>query len=92
MKTQLEAALKQAVEAILSEHQQRSDIPVRLTRPKSQDHGDYAANVAMPLAGLLGVKPQAVAKMILDRVNWPAAGRSILFIIVSSRLKRYTLI
>ena len=73
MKTQLEAALKQAVDAILSEHQQQSDIPMRLTRPKSQDHGDYAANVAMPLAGLLGIKPQAVAKMILDRVNWPAA-------------------
>jgi arginyl-tRNA synthetase len=73
VKTQLEAALKQAVDAIVSERQQQADIPVRLTRPKSQDHGDYAANVAMPLAGLLGTRPHTVAEMILARVAWPAA-------------------
>jgi arginyl-tRNA synthetase len=73
VKIQLEAALKQAVDTLLSEHQQQADVPVRLTRPKSQEHGDYAANVAMPLAGLLGSKPHAVAEMILARVAWPAA-------------------
>ena len=73
MKTQLESALREAVHAILSEQQQQADIPVRLTRPKSQEHGDYAVNVAMPLAGILGAKPHAVAEMILAKVSWPAA-------------------
>jgi arginyl-tRNA synthetase len=73
VKTQLEAALREAVHAILSEQQQQADIPVRLTRPKTQEHGDYAANVAMALAGILGTRPQAVAEMILAKVVWPAA-------------------
>ncbi len=71
MKQKLQAALQQAVDALLSEHDMRADVRVSLTRPRQQAHGDYACSIAMSLAGRLGRRPQEVAAALLERVRWP---------------------
>ncbi len=72
MKASLERALQQAVEQLLANHEVSTPAIV-LTRPKHKDHGDYACNVAMPLAGRLGRKPRQIAEDILAAVCWPEA-------------------
>ncbi|MDQ6971778.1 MAG: arginine--tRNA ligase, partial [Mariprofundaceae bacterium] len=74
MKQQLESSLQLAVEALIGEHGEGADIKaprVVLTRPKIREHGDYATNIAMPLAGGLGMKPRDVATRLLELVSWP---------------------
>ncbi len=72
MKQALEQALQQAVESLLKQHPHVAHVRVQLSRPKIAEHGDYASNVAMPLAGVLKQKPQAIATSILATVDWPA--------------------
>ncbi len=71
MKREIEASLQRAVETLLSEYGEEDGVRVVLTRPKARDHGDYAANVAMPLARRLGIRPHEVAQRLLERVQWP---------------------
>ncbi len=73
MKQQLEAALQLAVEAILAEHGIEEGMRVVLTRPRLKEHGDYAANVAMPLAGRLKMRPHEVAQRLIELADWPPA-------------------
>ena len=73
MKQSLENALQDAVDQLLIENGVEADVRVQLTRPKQKDHGDYAANVAMPLAGRLNQPPRSVAEKILSSVKWPDA-------------------
>jgi len=73
VKQALELALQQAVEKLLEDHPHAAHVRVQLTRPKMADHGDYASNVAMPLAGVLKMKPQDIAGRILETVQWPEA-------------------
>lgn len=73
MKHELESSLQLAVEALLAEHGEENGVQVSLSRPKTREHGDYAANVAMPLAGRVGLKPHAVAQRLLELVEWPPA-------------------
>jgi arginyl-tRNA synthetase len=77
VKHELESSLRLAVEALLAEHgagHNKADVPpVALTRPKIREHGDYACNIAMPLAGTLGVRPLEVATRLLELVQWPPA-------------------
>lgn len=73
MKQALEQALQQALEILLAEHPDTSIPPVVLNRPKQKGHGDYAANIAMPLARVLKRSPQQIAAEILDVVVWPDA-------------------
>lgn len=73
MKQALEQALKAALEELLKEHPDAAVPEVHLTRPKMKEHGDYAANVAMPLARVLKKSPQQIAASILETVQWPAA-------------------
>jgi len=77
VKQELESSLQLAVEALLaehgSEHEETGTVPVLLTRPKIREHGDYACNIAMPLAGRLGKKPRDVAARLLELVQWPLA-------------------
>ncbi|MDQ6960833.1 MAG: arginine--tRNA ligase [Mariprofundaceae bacterium] len=71
MKRELEASLQLAAEALLSEHGGENAVRVVLIRPRTRDYGDYAANVAMPLAGRLGMKPHEAAQRLLELVQWP---------------------
>jgi len=84
VKQKLETALQLAVEALFKAQameqgeaakDEAGKIPPRafLTRPKVKEHGDYATNIAMPLAGKLGMKPRDVAVQLLERLVWPAA-------------------
>ncbi|MDQ6986249.1 MAG: arginine--tRNA ligase [Mariprofundaceae bacterium] len=89
MKQELESSLQRAVELLLDEQaseqlgeqageqtdgQRGENAPrVSLTRPKIREHGDYATNIAMPLAGKLGMKPRDVATRLLEQVIWPTA-------------------
>jgi len=73
VKQALEQALEQALVKLLRDHPDAPVPPVVLTRPKEKGHGDYAANVAMPLARLLKQSPQQIAGAILDAVVWPDA-------------------
>lgn len=73
MKQTLETALQHAVDTLLKENSVKAHVRVQLTRPKQKDHGDYAANIAMPLAGQLKLPPREVAEKILATVSWPAA-------------------
>ena len=66
MKQSLETALQHAVDQLLKENGVEAHVRVQLTRPKQKEHGDYAANVAMSLAGQLNRAPRAVAEMILS--------------------------
>ncbi|MDQ6999477.1 MAG: arginine--tRNA ligase [Mariprofundus sp.] len=73
VKQALEKAIKQALETLLAEHPDAAIPPVVLNRPKQKEHGDYAANVAMPLARVLKQSPQQIAARILEVVKWPDA-------------------
>ncbi|PIQ32295.1 MAG: arginine--tRNA ligase [Zetaproteobacteria bacterium CG_4_9_14_3_um_filter_49_83] len=73
MKQQLEQALQQSVDMLLGESGISESVEVQLTRTKQKEHGDYAANVAMPLAKTLKMAPHAIAVKILATVQWPEA-------------------
>ncbi|HSJ08659.1 MAG TPA: arginine--tRNA ligase, partial [Longimicrobiales bacterium] len=49
-------------------------VPVRLERPRSPEHGDFASNLAMMLAGRLGRPPRQVAEEIIGQLDLAAAG------------------
>ena len=65
-------ALQQAVASLLEEHGVEAEVKVALNRPRQKEHGDYACNVAMALAGRVSQKPHDVAEKLLERVDWPA--------------------
>ena len=48
----------------------RAQLPeVRIERPKSRDHGDYATNVALALARLAGMPPRDLAALLAERLR-----------------------
>lgn len=71
MKQALEQALECAVDTLLQDIPEAKKVAVKLSRPKIKEHGDYAANVAMPLAGMLKKNPRQVAELLLQMVQWP---------------------
>lgn len=71
MKQALELALQGALQELLKDHPDAVAPEVQLMRPKVKEHGDYAANVAMPLARLLKKSPQQIAAALLEVVRWP---------------------
>lgn len=73
MKQALEKALQQALDQLLTDNPDVQMPAVHLTRPKIKEHGDYAANIAMPLARLLRQNPAQIAGRILEIVQWPDA-------------------
>ena len=44
-----------------------ADIPTEVVveRPKNQDHGDWATNVALQISKKVGLNPRAVAEILL---------------------------
>ena len=71
MKQALEEALQCAVDTLLQDIPDAKKVAVKLSRPKVKEHGDYAANVAMPLSGILKQNPRQLAEKILQTVQWP---------------------
>jgi len=76
VKQALEKALQSAVDTLLQaqvdDGAAAKPIVVKLSRPKIKEHGDYAANVAMAMAGILKKNPRQVAEQLLQTVQWPA--------------------
>jgi arginyl-tRNA synthetase len=50
------------------------DVEIQLDRPRNPEHGDWATNLAMVLAGRLGRPPRDVAEAILDHLDLSGAG------------------
>jgi len=75
VKQALEQALQSAVDTLLKDSLDTAanakKIVVKLSRPKIKAHGDYAANVAMAMAGILKKNPRQVAELLLQTVEWP---------------------
>ena len=46
----------------------------QLERPRNPDHGDWATNLAMVLAGRLGRAPREIASDVLERLDLAAVG------------------
>ena len=44
---------------------------IELDRPKRKEHGDWATNVALALAGRLDMKPRSVAEAIVESMDAP---------------------
>jgi arginyl-tRNA synthetase len=49
-------------------------VEVQLDRPRNPEHGDWATNLAMVLAGRLKAPPRQVAERILERLDLSEAG------------------
>ncbi|MDQ7059402.1 MAG: arginine--tRNA ligase [Ghiorsea sp.] len=73
LKEQICQALQHVVDVLLADIDTNKTPAVVLTRPKQKEHGDYAVNIAMPLAGLLKQNPRQVAETILAKVQFPDA-------------------
>jgi len=71
VKQTLELALQHAVDILLKDVANSPAIEVKLSRPKMKEHGDYACNTAMPLAGVLNMNPRQVAEKLLALTTWP---------------------
>ena len=49
-------------------------VEVQLDRPRNPEHGDWATNLAMVLAGRLKKPPRQIAQEVLDRLDLTGAG------------------
>ena len=68
---QLSAAVRDALASLVDEGAVSAPdgLPeVRVERPKSRDHGDYATNVALQLAKRAGVAPRQLAGLLAERL------------------------
>jgi arginyl-tRNA synthetase len=50
------------------------DVQIHLERPRDPDHGDFATNLAMTLAGRLKRAPREIAQELAERIDRDAAG------------------
>ncbi|MDX8380770.1 MAG: arginine--tRNA ligase [Ghiorsea sp.] len=73
LKDSITQALQNVVINLLADIEGARVPEVVLTRPKQKEHGDYAVNIAMPLAGMLKQQPRQVAETILEKVVFPGA-------------------
>jgi len=68
-----EEAIRQALEDVLGEMGVQGT-EIRLDQPKDPAHGDLATNVALTLAGPLGLPPRTIAEDIVSRLEERDAG------------------
>jgi arginyl-tRNA synthetase len=62
-----DAVIRLVTELADSRGLDRASLPdVRIERPKSRDHGDYATNVALALAKQAGIPPRELAQLLAD--------------------------
>lgn len=68
----LSAAIVDAIRALQAEGKlPEGELPaeVVIERPKNRDHGDWATNVAMQLAGKFSLNPRAFAELLAPKLN-----------------------
>ncbi len=69
---ELGALIRAAIEAAVAEGQLdngAAQVDVTLEPPRNKQFGDFASNVALVLAGKVGMPPREVAKRIADRIQ-----------------------
>jgi arginyl-tRNA synthetase len=69
---QLSQTILDALAALVEGGQVRlGELPeeVRVERPRSREHGDYATNVAMQLGKRAGMKPAELAGLLVARLE-----------------------
>ncbi len=71
MKEKLIAIIQEAVESFAAKHLEEGvKLPqVGVTIPKHKAHGDYATNIAMPLAGIAKMKPRDIAEELVSIIG-----------------------
>ena len=62
-KSQIEAAVRKALEKIAPSH---AKVPFVFERPKQASHGDFSLNIALQLAKSLNTKPRELAQSLSD--------------------------
>ncbi|GAB2675098.1 arginine--tRNA ligase [Thalassiella azotivora] len=67
---ELSTAVRDVLAAAVAEGAVTLEVPaeVRVERPRSREHGDWATNVAMQLAKKAGVPPRELAQLLADRL------------------------
>ncbi|WP_408955431.1 arginine--tRNA ligase [Natroniella sp. ANB-PHB2] len=67
LQVRLQEEIKSAIKT--SEQLEIADLPpIKLETPRNEDHGDYATNVAMILAGQAKMPPRQIAELITDNL------------------------
>ncbi len=68
---ELSNLIKSAVESLISAQKiDKIEIPeIKIERPKSKDHGDFASNIALALSKPVGKNPREVAQILIDELK-----------------------
>jgi len=76
---ELSKTIKKSLESLISVKKIAvNDIPeIKIERPKSKDHGDYASNIALMVAKPAGVNPREVAQLLVDELSKNAAFKKV---------------
>ncbi len=67
---ELSAALTDLISALVAEGRLTVDVvpEVKVERPKSREHGDYATSIALALAKQAGLPPREIATLLAERL------------------------
>lgn len=68
---ELSNLIKSAVESLISAQKiEKIDLPeIKIERPKSKDHGDFASNIALALSKPVGKNPREVATLLIEELS-----------------------
>lgn len=68
---ELSNLIKSAVESIISAQKiEKVEIPeIKIERPKSKDHGDFASNIALALSKPVGKNPREIATLLIEELS-----------------------
>ncbi|CAN5686427.1 arginine--tRNA ligase [soil metagenome] len=67
-------ALVEQLNRVIADLDGSGGVAAQLERPRNPEHGDFATNVALMLAGRLGRKSRDIAQQIVDALDLAAAG------------------
>jgi arginyl-tRNA synthetase len=76
---ELSAAIRGVLLSAVADGALAVEVPddVRVERPRSREHGDWATNVAMQLAKKAGVPPRDLAQLLADRLGAVSGVKSV---------------
>lgn len=68
---ELSKTIKESLESLVAS--QKLDLPeipeIKIERPKSKDHGDFASNIALMVSKSAGKNPREVAQLLVDELS-----------------------
>ena len=68
---ELSNLINSAVKSLISAQKiEKVEIPeIKIERPKSKDHGDFASNIALALSKPVGKNPREVAQLLIEELS-----------------------